>query len=335
MPTAKALTPDNSKFTFAVTPEISAAAEGAARKFTGLAYSGKPITGHYYWGSVVFDMSTMTVPPKLPALIDHDRGQRAGYVTSFSVTDGAGFTVTGNLLTNESGSSVSKDSDEGFPWQMSIHIEPGSTEEVQPGNSVVVNGQTLAGPITVFRNSVVKEVSFTATGYDSNTTATAFTRPSGNDNPPSTSTGDATMTTEQIAALQADNARLMSEKATADAATAEANAKLKKFAADTRTAAIVTLFADTKREYKADAPEVLTFSAMDQAAFDMTAKMLRDAAPKAPEQQAPAANLGLFSHQAGQGAEQGTNTTGAAPVNPLLADAQERAKKFASTVQRY
>ena len=332
MPTAKALTPDNSKFTFAVTPTIAAAEAGGSRKFTGLAYSGKPITGHYYWGSVVFDLSSMSVPPKLPALVDHDRALRAGYVTSFSVSDGAGFTVAGNLLSNASGSAVASESDEGFPWQMSIHIEPGSTEEVQPGNSVVVNGQTLAGPITVFRNSVVKEVSFTATGYDSNTTATAFTRPSGNDNPPSTSTGDATMTPEQIAAMQAENARLLAANTAATQAAADADAKLKKFSQDTRLAAIMSLYTDTKREFKADAPEVLAFSNMDQAAFDMTAKMLRDAAPKAPEQ---SQNPGLFSHVAGQGAETGTNTTGAAPVNPLLADAQERAKKFASTVPRY
>ena len=84
-----------------------------------MAYSGEAIVGHWAWGDVVFDLDSMTLPDRLPALVDHDRGQRAGVIDQFQIDSENGLTVSGYLLDNESGRSVAADADAGFPWQMS------------------------------------------------------------------------------------------------------------------------------------------------------------------------------------------------------------------------
>lgn len=321
--TSKVLNGENSKFTFAVQPTFTPATDPGSKKrlFSGVAYSGEVIRGHYYWGDVVFDMATITLPSRLPALIDHDRGQRCGYVTDSAITDATGFTVQGVLLSNEHGRAVAQDSDEGFPWQMSVHINPGSIEEVASGTTITVNGRTLVGPVVVFRNSTLSEVSFTAAGWDSNTSAAAMSR--GGDTTPSK--GDDTMDLQQalarVAALEAEATSLKAsnEKLTTDLENAQAS--LKQFSAATRATEIQRLFSDTGREYKADSDEVKAFMGLPEDAFTFTANLLREQSAKA----APPA--GLFSHQAGLGT---TSPTATPPVaNPLLADAKLRASQFA------
>lgn len=318
--TRKELNGENSKFIFAVQPTFTQDPAGGTKKrlFSGVAYSGEVIQNHYYWGNVVFDLSTITLPAKLPALIDHDRGQRCGYVTESAISDATGFTVKGVLLTNAHGQAVAQDSDEGFPWQMSVHINPGSIEEVASGTTITVNGRVMTGPVIVFRNSTLSEVSFTATGWDSNTSAAAMSR--GGDTTPSK--GDDTMDLQQalarVAALEAEATSLKASNATLTTDLESAKASLKQFSAATRATEIQRLFSDTGREFKADSDEVKAFAGMPDDAFAFTAKMLREQVSKnAP----PAA---LFSHQAGQGAAPVATT-----ANPLLADAKARATQFA------
>ena len=290
------------------------------RTFSGVAYSGSTIADHWYWGDVIFDMSSMKVPDRLPALVDHDRSKRAGYVTSSDIDNERGFTVNGVLLSNEDGAAVARDSDEGFPWQMSVHIEPAYIEEFEPGEPAVINGRQLIGPLTVFRNSTIVEVSFTATGQDSNTAAVAMSR--GGVQQPST-TGDISMTPEQIAAMQQENATLKAsaDKAAADKATAEA--ELAKFSKERRTNDIKTLFSAIGREYKEDDAEVKAFADMPQAGFDAMSGMMRTQFKK------PNAPDNLFSHQAADGVDrnqQGSNTQ--ADENALLKDAEKRSSQF-------
>lgn len=324
----RALAEDNRQFAMTALAQFAVEGEGssAKRRFSGIAYSGEVITEHWYWGNVVFDLSSITVPPKMPALIDHDRGLRAGFVTD-SGLEPSGLRVRGQLLTNDSGQAVAKDSDDGFPWQMSVHITPGRVEEIMAGTKTTVNGKELMGPLTVFKDSVLKEVSFTATGWDSNTTATALSRPSGGIlQPPST--GEMSMTEDEIKAMQADNARLKAESEASKAAATAANEAAAKFSKERRTADITTLFGVLGREFKADDPQVLAFAAMDQAGFDLTASMLREQATKT-KPAANAATQALFSHQAQTGG-QGSEQTAAPATNPLLPDAKKRAEQFAA-----
>lgn len=327
--TARQLAPDNRAFQFLAKPQLTSEGEGTAvkRKFAGVGYSGEVIPGHWYWGNVVFDLHTMSVPPSLPALIDHDRSQRAGYVTEHSISDAEGFKVAGALMSNASGKAVAQESDDGFPWQMSVHIEPGSVEEIQAGISTTINGKSLQGPLTVFRNSRILEVSFTATGQDSNTSATAMSRPSGGQ-PQQPSTGDSSMTPEQIAAMQLENSTLKASNETLTKERDAANTSLQKFSADRREADVKQLFSDTGREFKADDEDVKMLTALPQGAFDFSAKQMRAAGkPAAPTQQAPSH---LFSHQAADGKAQEQ----AAPVNPLMANAQARANSHSQFSKR-
>lgn len=317
------LTQENSQFSLDVVPQFSMTpGEGGAkakRTFSGVAYSGGMIENHWYWGQLVFDLESMSVPAKLPALIDHDRAQRAGYVTTSNVDINTGLTVTGNLLSNQAGSQVASDSDEGFPWQMSVHITPNSVEEVAQGASVVVNGKTLTGPVTIFRNTKITEVSFTATGWDSNTTATALSKkPSGEQ---STQFNKEQPMTEQE---KADFDKLKADNLALTAANEELTKKFSNIVAEKRTADIKQLFSETGQEFKADAEEVLAFSKMDDASFAATSAALKAQFSKLNKLTAGAGS-NLFSHQANsEGHGSGLD---ASQESPLVANAKERAKK--------
>jgi hypothetical protein len=333
-PTTRKLDDQNSRFSVSSPMKFSvdeATVQGGdatskKRKFSGVAYSGDVIENHWYWGNVIFDMASMDVPSRLPALVDHNRSKRAGYVTDSKIDNATGFTVNGVLLSNEDGAAVAQDSDEGFPWQMSVHIEPRSIEEFAAGEQTVINGRTFTGPLTVFRNSTIVEVSFTATGQDSNTAAVAMSR--GGVQQPST-TGDSTMTPEQIAAMQQENATLKASNATLTQERDAARTELDKFSKERRENDIKTLFSDMGREYKADDAEVKAFSDMPQAAFDVMAGMMRSQFKKPAAQGAGGAKPELFSHTATGGSNPAASNGGTATEeNALLKDAEKRAAQF-------
>lgn len=297
---------------FAIGEQSGEEGKKVQRQFSGVAYSGEVIKSHFYWGDVIFDLSTTSIPDKLPALINHDRNSRCGYVTEFGVSESAGITVVGNLLSNDSGKAVAQESDEGFPWQMSIHIEPGSVEEIKTGTTVLVNGKSLSGPLTIFRNSTVSEVSFTATGWDPNTTAAAMSKSGELPN----SVEDNIMTSEEIQALQAQNAKL---KADADAATAA----LANFSRSKREGEIKALYSDIGREFKEGEEDTKAFSQMSDEGFASVAKVMRETFK--PAATTPSANL--FSHQATTGSVTAPGTTAPAE-DPLVADAKNRSTQF-------
>lgn len=280
--------PPSSAFQFKTQPFDVAkqAEEGKKRTFTGVAYSGEVIQGHYWWGDVVFDLDTMQVKTPLGALIDHDTGRRAGVVTSFNKDNQGGLQVVGDLLSNKYGQEVAQDSDEGYPWQMSVYIVPGSIEEVERGE-VEVNGKTLKAPITVFRNGVIREVSFCALGADDNTSAVAASH-----NPKQFNKQEDTDVTEEekakAAQQQAEQER--------DAALNE----LKQFKEQKRKDDIAALEAELKIQFSAE--DKSSYAEMDEAAFTFATKQLRQFS--APKNDKHPNNLQhLFKHQAqgGQG----------------------------------
>jgi hypothetical protein len=303
------------------------------RTFSGVGYSGDVIPNHWYWGNVIFDLTTMSVPDKLPALIDHNRSCRAGYVTEHSVDASTGFAVKGVLLSNESGQAVAADSDDGFPWQMSVHINPGSIEEVKAGTSVTVNGKVHEGPITVFRNSTLSEVSFTATGWDANTSAAAMSRGGAQPTPPDSEGNDMDLAQlqQQVATLTATNATLQASVTALTADKAKLTEDLAAFSKAKRDGDIKQLFSDLGREApKADDAEVKAFSVMTQEGFDVTAKMLRDQFSKTQTAQSQA-SVNLFGHTANGGGSSPANADPAAmanAANPLLANAKARGEQF-------
>lgn len=176
----------------------------ATRKFSGVAHSGKPFRHHGVMNIV--ELSSITNQPKLPVLLLHDRAKRAGFGALDSKEK---LNISGYLLSNEHGTAIAQDADDGFPWQLSAHLESQTVDELAHGETETVNGQTVTGPMLILRNSVCYEVSFTPTGVDSDTYAMVLsddgiygavtTTPQPTNNP---FKKDTDMTPEEIAALK-------------------------------------------------------------------------------------------------------------------------------------
>lgn len=149
-----------------------AGAPSPSRRFGILAYTGAVIPRWY--GQVVIDLSGMRLDNRLPALRDHEPGRIVGVVDSHSVDeDGLRLRGTFSGVTADAREVLAL-ADEGFCWQASIGVWAEAVEEVEPGASVRVNGRELAGPLTVWRKSHVREVSFVALGADENTAAVSL-----------------------------------------------------------------------------------------------------------------------------------------------------------------
>ena len=270
------------------------------RTFSGVAYSGEAITDHWYWDKVVFDLDSIQIKGRIPALLEHRTSQRAGAINSHSVSHAEGLKIEGNLLSNEFGTQVAQDSDDDFPWQMSVRIYPATVEEVKEG-SVIVNGRTFQAPVAVFRGGRIREVSFCALGADDNTNAVAASHSPKNFNQPEdTDVTELEQANAKIKELETKNSELEAEN--------------KQFAADKREAEIKTLETELKKEFSTE--DKKKFSALDDTSFGFMASQLRQFSVPAttPTPGVNPALAHLFNHQAtageaghqGQGGEQGS-----------------------------
>lgn len=281
---------------------VDAEQEGKKKRtFSGIAYSGEVITDHWYWDRIIFDLDSMSIKGRIPALLDHSSRQRAGAINTHSINHQSGLTVSGDLMTNEFGTQVAQDSDDGFPWQMSVRIDPSAIEEIQAGASVTVNGKVHQGPITVFRGGRIREVSFCALGADDNTNAVAASHSPKNFNQPEdTDVTELEQANAKIKELETKNSELEAEN--------------KQFAADKREAEIKTLETELKKEFSTE--DKKKFSALDDTSFGFMASQLRQFSVPAttPTPGVNPALAHLFNHQAtageaghqGQGGEQGS-----------------------------
>lgn len=283
---------------------VDAEQEGKKKRtFSGTAYSGEVITDHWYWDRIIFDLDSMQLKGRIPALLEHRSSQRAGAINTHSISHQTGLTVSGDLMSNEFGTQVAQDSDDGFPWQMSVRIDPSAIEEIQAGSSVSVNGKIHQGPITVFRGGRIREVSFCALGADDNTNAVAASH-----NPTQSSKEDTDVDLEQA------KAKIQELEGQVNTLT-EQN---KQFAAAKREAEITALGKDLGKEFSAE--DITEMKALDDSAFAFSAKQLRQfsagtqpPAGQQQQQQIPSHLTHLFSHQAtggqggqGQGGNQGS-----------------------------
>ena len=169
----------------------------APRTFSGVAHSGKPFV--YKGQRAIVDLSTLSHKDAVPALLLHDRAARVGVGRLAVGADG--LTISGTLLDNEHGKQVAAEADQGFPWQMSAHIDPARVESLPAGKTASVNGQTVTGPILILRDSDVREVSFTPTGVDKSTHATVL---GDDDDPENPNPQEKTVTLEEALAKIAE-----------------------------------------------------------------------------------------------------------------------------------
>lgn len=208
-------------------------AKAMPRKFSGVANSGRPF--NHYGEMVIVDLADIQYKPSVPALLLHDRAQRAGFGT-LSVSNHQ-LLIDGTLLDNQFGREVASESDAGFPWQMSAHINANSIHHLGQNETALVNGQEVIGPMDILKNCSVSEISFTPTGVDSETSAVALgddgtTQTKPNPQKDSAMTLDEALVEikakdEEIATLKAKNADLEAEKKEAEAEKAEAEAEAK------------------------------------------------------------------------------------------------------------
>ena len=279
--------------------------ESKKRKFKGVAYAGGRVDGHWYWGrsGVVFDLDGIEIDKPTALLEEHFSSGRVGVVKQVSTT--GKIEVEGDFLSNTKAKEIVQDSDDGFPFQMSMYIDPGSIEEVSNGKSVVVNGQTFKGPITVFRQNRIREFTICTTGADRNTSINAF---SGKQQ---TKQEDTNVTELE----QAKEAQKQAEKQRDDAL-----AELNKFKADQRAENIASLQKELNTTFSAE--DLKSYTDMDDAVFAFTAKQLRQFSGK-QEPQKQGLPSQLFSHQAngdqGQGGQQGDKHRFTAGIENLKA----------------
>lgn len=293
------------------------------RKFSGVANSGKPF--NHYGEMVVVDLSDITYKDNVPALLLHDRAQRAGF-GALSVSNHQ-LLMDGMLLNNIYGREVADESDAGFPWQMSVHVNANSIHELGQNETATVNGQTVTGPMIILKNCSVSEVSFTPTGVDSETNAVALAD-SGIPNSSTTTTQtnldkDNTMELEEalaaLAAKEEENEKLKAENADlkAKAEKAEADAK----AADIDAQLSQAGFTKTEDGKGWNGVGTATISMLLSASPEDAKSMIGDL--RAPSQQDQPPGF-LFSEQHAPSANGQDRQLSS---NPMLANAEARAQE--------
>lgn len=178
-----------------------------ARTFTGIANSGKPF--NYGGQRAIIDLSTLSFHDKVPVLLQHDRDSRVGFGTL--KVEHHQLLIDGTLLENEQAQKIAQDADDGFPFQMSAHVQAGSTEELTGNQTAEVNGQTITAPILILRHCFIPEVSFTPTGVDNQTSAIVLSDDPTSNPKAQPSKGEHMNETEQLKAelekVKADNAQ--------------------------------------------------------------------------------------------------------------------------------
>ena len=150
-----------------ITLSIARLSVDERRKMRGVAYAGGVLS--YYGDNIAIDLDSLKFDGKqIPLLHNHDRDRVVGY--GHLMREGNALIVEGEMLSNDHADGIVSAADEGLEWQMSVHIESRRTLTRNAGD--VVNGQALADDdVLVLSDGVIREVSFTPTGVDANTSA--------------------------------------------------------------------------------------------------------------------------------------------------------------------
>ena len=267
--------------------------EKKRRTFDAEVYSGGRIDNHYYWGrsGVVIDLQGLQLKSKIGLVEEHFGGKRVGVATSYEVN--TKFSAKGHFLSNPKAKEIVQDIDEEYPFQMSWWADPESIEEIAPGKTVFVNGQEFTGPIHIFRNVRVHEITICGVGADTQTSVQAF---SGKTNPSEPQPEDTDVTE-----LEKAQARVTELEGQVNTLT-EQN---KQFAASKREAEITALGKDLGKEFSAE--DITEMKNLDDSAFAFSAKQLRQFSSvqlPAGQQTVPPHLQHLFNHQA-TGGQQG------------------------------
>lgn len=133
------------------------------------AYAGG-VYSHWYWGRVGVDLESLKVPRKLILLRDHYRGNPVGAstkITKDGVLEADGFISRRTQSARELAGLL----EDGVPFEAStgIDLRGARVVELQEGAAYTLNGSAVKGPLTVFENARLREISITAFGADGGT----------------------------------------------------------------------------------------------------------------------------------------------------------------------
>ena len=147
----------------------AAAEEGKKPTFDVLAYNGGPLNVARYDLPVVLDLAGVENGKSVIANLHHKNDQLVGHATRIE-NDGKSLKMQGVVsAVSDSAKQFVESAANGFPWSASIEAKPSKLEEIPEGRVIMVNGQSVAGPVYVARKSRLYGVAFLPHGADENT----------------------------------------------------------------------------------------------------------------------------------------------------------------------
>lgn len=143
------------------------------RSFLITAYTGQIVEA--WWRDIVIDVEGIKTKKKIPILREHYRDRVVG--------QGAAYKKDNTLFVSGPFSKKTKDAqevldlaDEGYPWQASIGVRPKQVRVLESAKDTdTVNGKSVSGPLEIWAESQVGEVSFVSLGADDETAAISMT----------------------------------------------------------------------------------------------------------------------------------------------------------------
>lgn len=159
---------------------MSKDAEGNdSAKLNMTVYSGGVIKNHWYWDDLVMDLDGVKLSKsKYPVLEDHETSRKVAFSGKPMVQEGKLIInpETTVFVDTEVSREFQKLSKQGFPFQSSLRGVPKRVERIEEGSEAMVNGFSLKGPGTVWREWEYMEGSVCVFGWDDKTSASAFSK---------------------------------------------------------------------------------------------------------------------------------------------------------------
>ncbi|MBM3983651.1 MAG: hypothetical protein FJ304_25945, partial [Planctomycetes bacterium] len=171
-------------------------------RFRMVAYTGAPMRVAGWRHPVVLDLAGIAIPSQArPIRFGHDPLAGVGHTDAVRVEDGQ--LVATGIVSRDTPAAreVVTSAKNGFPWQASVGASVEEFEFVKENQQVLVNGQTLSGPLNVVRKATLGEISFVDLGADGRTSASvAANQNTGDTSVPNETETDSELTAEEVRA---------------------------------------------------------------------------------------------------------------------------------------
>jgi len=165
------------RITLSAELNVQAADDAAPATFELVAYTGAAIRQGWSRNPLVVDLAGMdAAKASIPILYAHGKelpllDSVIGRSTEI-VNDGSRLLIRGELIRGEpAADKLIRYAKAGVPLQASIGADAQAIENVNAGGVVTVNGREFAGPVSIARQSDLRETSFVLFGADGRTSA--------------------------------------------------------------------------------------------------------------------------------------------------------------------